>query len=246
MEVPPIHSFLPRSGFEREEEEEKEGTREEEDLLLLQALVVVEREGGIMSLLVDGSVPLVLGRRRRTCCAVGAQVREEWCAGHCFSLDRSRLPLQREGQRGSWWRCVIILWWWLAGNPGKRGFCRPCCVLGRLGILSWKRGGVVVAGLEEKRKSPKVHPKLCEGSEDDVLLDFFFLSAGPHWHLGPGLLPCRRHGPGRHRRGYRGSQEDSRTSSKSGVRGGGEASPYPTNLLHWACCPNHLLAIFSL
>ncbi len=49
MEVRPIHSFLPPSGFEREEEEKKEGAREEEKenrSLLLHSLVV----GGEMSM----------------------------------------------------------------------------------------------------------------------------------------------------------------------------------------------------
>ncbi len=45
--------------------------------------------------------------------------------------------------------------------------CRPCCVLGRLGLIL----NVVVAGLEEKKRriqekseKSKVHPELCEGS----------------------------------------------------------------------------------
>ena len=145
-----------------------EGEKENRSLLLLQTLVA----GGIMSLQPRRvCASLVLGRRRRVCrrrrtCCAGRrcpQVKERVvCRPLLLPIPSGFARRRGKGLLASWWRCcVIILWWWLARNPGEGAS------VGRAAYLvdwasSWKGG--FVAGLEEKRKSPKVHPELCEGS----------------------------------------------------------------------------------
>ncbi len=123
--------------------------------------------------------------------------RSTWCAGHCcfflHPICRCREGIctlcpcpcpsavaERKGQKGlgllaSWWRCVISLdGGWLTGNPGKRGVCRPCCVLGRQGlILERGGGGVVVAGLEEEKRREKSKKKYTHSSARGARMTFW-------------------------------------------------------------------------
>ena len=158
--------------------------------------------------------------------------RSTWCAGHCcfflHPICRCREGIctlcpcpcpsavaERKGQKGlgllaSWWRCVISLdGGWLTGNPGKRGVCRPCCVLGRQGlILERGGGGVVVAGLEEEKRREKSKKKYTHSSARGARMAFldvflfwtsFLLQVLIGVVNGPGLLSCHHRGLGRHR-----------------------------------------------
>ncbi len=103
--------------------------------------------------------------------------------GRSFARARALLPLQRgkwqKGLLASWWHCVISLGGgWLAGWLQVKG-CRPCCVLGQLGLIL-EEGGALLLGWRRREKVRKCTQSSARGARM-TFLEFFCRSSLASW-----------------------------------------------------------------